>query len=40
MIAQQKIKLNEITEYALEEVWQAHLDIENRKTTGSVILKT
>ena len=40
MIAQQKIKLNEITEYALEEVGQAHLDIENRKTTGSVILKT
>ena len=40
MIAQQKIKLNEITEYALEDVGQAHSDIENRKTTGSVILKT
>ena len=26
--------------YSLEDVGQAHLDIENRRTTGSVILKT
>ena len=40
MISQEKIKLNEISEYSLEDVGQAHLDIENRRTTGSVILKT
>lgn len=40
MISQEKIKFNEISEYSLEDVGQAHLDIENRRTTGSVILKT
>ena len=39
-ISQEKIKLNEISVYSLEDVGQAHLDIENRRTTGSVILKT
>jgi len=34
-----KIKLDQITKYPLEEVAQAHTDIENRKTTGSVILE-
>ena len=40
MINQQKIKFQKITDYHLENVAQAHADIENRKTTGSVILKT
>ena len=40
MIDQKKIKFQNLTEYPLEEVAQAHIDIENRKTTGSVILKT
>ena len=40
MIDQKKIKIQNLTEYPLEEVAQAHIDIENRKTTGSVILKT
>ena len=34
------IKFKNITKYSLEDVAQAHTDIENRKTTGSVILKT
>jgi len=34
------IKFKNITKYPLEDVAQAHTDIENRKTTGSVILKT
>ena len=40
MIAGKKISFNNITEYSLNEVAIAHTDIENRKTTGSVILKT
>ena len=40
MIDQKKIEILNLTEYPLEEVAQAHIDIENRKTTGSVILKT
>jgi NADPH2:quinone reductase len=39
MIASNKIKLDQVTEYSLENVAQAHQDIENRKTIGSVILK-
>ena len=38
--AGKKISFNNITEYSLNEVAIAHTDIENRKTTGSVILKT
>ncbi len=40
MIADKKIIFNNITEYTLDDVDIAHTDIENRKTTGSVILKT
>ena len=40
MIDTKKIEFKNITEYKLEEVAQAHIDIESRKTTGSVILKT
>ena len=40
MIDQKKIEIQNLTEYPLEEVALAHIDIENRKTTGSVILKT
>lgn len=40
MINLKKIKFQNVTEYPLEEVAQAHTDIESRKTTGSVILKT
>lgn len=40
MIDEQKIVFKEVKEYKLEDVAQAHIDIENRKTTGSVILKT
>ena len=40
MIDTKKIEFKNITEYKLEEVAQAHTDIESRKTTGSVILKT
>ena len=40
MIELKKIKFQNVTEYPLEEVAQAHTDIESRKTTGSVILKT
>ena len=39
LINSEKIKLNQITKYPLENVAQAHTDIENRKTTGSVILE-
>ena len=44
-LARKNYKINfvtykNITEYKLEEVAQAHIDIESRKTTGSVILKT
>jgi len=39
LIANQKIILDQIQEYSLEDVAQAHQDIENRKTIGSVILK-
>ena len=40
MIDTKKIEFKNTTEYKLEEVAQAHIDIESRKTTGSVILKT
>ena len=40
MINCKKIKFQNVTEYPLEEVAKAHTDIESRKTTGSVILKT
>ena len=40
MIDTKKIEFKNITKYKLEEVAQAHIDIESRKTTGSVILKT
>ena len=40
MIDLKKIKFQNITQYSLDEVAQSHIDIENRKTTGSVILKT
>ena len=40
MIETKKIEFKNMTEYKLEEVAQAHIDIESRKTTGSVILKT
>ena len=39
LISNKKVKLNQITKYQLENVAQAHTDIENRKTTGSVILE-
>ena len=39
LISNKKVKLNQITKYRLENVAQAHTDIENRKTTGSVILE-
>ena len=39
LISYKKVKLNQITKYHLENVAQAHTDIENRKTTGSVILE-
>ena len=39
LISSEKIKLDQITKYPLDNVAQAHTDIENRKTTGSVILK-
>ena len=38
-ISQQIIQFSKISQYPLEEVGKAHSDIENRKTTGSVILK-
>ena len=39
LISSDKVKLDQITKYHLENVSQAHTDIENRKTTGSVILE-
>ena len=39
LISSAKVKLDQITKYSLENVAQAHTDIENRKTTGSVILE-
>ena len=39
LISNKKVKLNQITKYHLENVAQAHTDIEDRKTTGSVILE-
>ena len=39
LIISEKIKLDHITKYPLDNVAQAHTDIENRKTTGSVILE-
>jgi len=39
LISTEKVKLDQITKYSLENVAQAHTDIENRKTTGSVILE-
>ena len=39
LISTDKIKLDQITKYSLDNVAQAHIDIENRKTTGSVILE-
>ena len=39
LISSEKIKLDQVTKYPLENVAQAHTDIENRKTTGSVILE-
>ena len=39
LISNEKVKLDQVTKYPLENVAQAHTDIENRKTTGSVILE-
>jgi len=39
LISTEKVKLDQITKYSLENVAQAHTDIENRKTTGSAILE-
>jgi NADPH2:quinone reductase len=39
LISSGKVKLDQVTKYPLENVAQAHTDIENRKTTGSVILE-
>ena len=39
LISGEKVKLDQVTKYPLENVAQAHTDIENRKTTGSVILE-
>ena len=39
LIINEKVKLDQVTKYPLENVAQAHTDIENRKTTGSVILE-
>jgi NADPH2:quinone reductase len=39
LISSEKVKLDQVTKYSLENVAQAHTDIENRKTTGSVILE-
>jgi hypothetical protein len=40
MIESRKINLDQITKYSLEEVAKAHTDIEERNTTGSIILMT
>ena len=39
LISNEKVKLDQVTKYPLENVAQVHTDIENRKTTGSVILE-
>jgi len=39
LISGEKVKLDQVSKYPLENVAQAHTDIENRKTTGSVILE-
>jgi NADPH2:quinone reductase len=39
LISSEKVKLDQVTKYHLENIAQAHTDIENRKTTGSVILE-
>ena len=39
LISNEKVKLDQVTKYPLENVAQVHRDIENRKTTGSVILE-
>ena len=39
MIVKDKIKLDKITKYDLDNVADAHTDMENRKTSGSIILK-
>ena len=39
LISNKKVKLDQVTKYPLENVAEAHTDIENRKTTGSVILE-
>ena len=39
LISSEKVKLDQVTKYPFENVAQAHRDIENRKTTGSVILE-
>lgn len=39
LISSEKVKLDQVTKYPLDNVAQAHTDIENRKTTGSVILE-
>ena len=39
LISSEKVKLDQVTKYPLENIAQAHTDIENRKTTGSVILE-
>ena len=39
LISSEKVKLDQVSKYPIENVAQAHTDIENRKTTGSVILE-
>ena len=39
MIVKDKIKLDKMTKYDLDNVADAHTDMENRKTSGSIILK-
>ena len=39
LISNEKVTLDQVTKYPLENVAQVHTDIENRKTTGSVILE-
>ena len=40
MIEEKKIKINLSKKYSLKDACVAHLDLESRKTFGSVILKT
>jgi NADPH2:quinone reductase len=39
MLIEKKISLNINTSYKLSEVVSAHKDLENRKTTGSIVMK-